>query len=514
MSPGLPFGMSFSMPLGLPLGVRVGRRTLKVLAKSGGPDVVTGIPVRSLGWIDDFFRSAKDHIFARSEDGVVILPPNQVYKANSTGIAIVAHMCAGGKAASIPGIAQEGRAQQVAAFVSDLRALYLGQPAEDGRAPYELVPYSFQYTRLPILGEIAVTYRCNNACVFCYAGCGTQSPGHGVPCAGVAARGCAGTVQALSGGHTRELSLAEVARIIRVFKDDAKIPFFSFTGGEPLLRTDLEEMIRLACRAGLQVNLITNGTLADRRRARSLYKAGLRTAQVSVESLDTETHDLLTARPGSFRETLRGIRCLQAAGISVQTNTTMTAVNGPDAARMPAFLKSLGVSRFAMNLFLPVAAANAGSESQDDPRVDALFIPYARAGAIIESVRMAARAEKMTFYWYSPIPHCHYNTIARGLGNKSCAAMDGLLSVSPTGEVLPCSSFPEPMGNLLSQDFRDVWFSPRAGYFKNKQYAPVECAGCPSFTACQAACPLYWRYAGTSEIRNPAAIAQENIVWK
>ena len=438
---------------------------------------------------------------------MVILPPNQVYKANSTGIAIVKHMCAGGKAASIPGIAQEERARQVAAFVSDLRALYLGQPAEGGRAPYELVPYTFQYTKLPILGEIAVTYRCNNACAFCYAGCGTQSPG-------LAARGRAGTVQALSGGRAREMSLAEIAQVIRVFKDDARIPFFSFTGGEPLLRADLEEMIRMARRAGLQVNLITNGTLADRRRARSLYKAGLRTAQVSVESHDAETHDLLTARRGSFQETLRGIRCLQAAGISVQTNTTMTAVNSPDAARMPAFLKSLGVSRFAMNLYLPVCVADAGGESRGDPRVDALFIPYSRAGAIIESVRLAARAERMTFYWYSPIPHCHYNTIARGLGNKSCAAMDGLLSVAPTGDVLPCSSFPEPMGNLLSQDFRDVWFSPRAGYFKNKQYAPVECAGCPSFAACQAACPLYWRYAGTSEIRNQASTVQENIVWK
>jgi radical SAM protein with 4Fe4S-binding SPASM domain len=81
--------------------------------------------------------------------------------------------------------------------------------------------------------------------------------------------------------------------------------------------------------------------------------------------------------------------------------------------------------------------------------------------------------------------------------------MDGLLSVSAAGDVLPCSSFPEPMGNLLAEDFRDVWFSPRARYFKCKEYAPEECAGCESFTACQAACPLYWRYAGTSEIRNP-----------
>jgi radical SAM protein with 4Fe4S-binding SPASM domain len=310
------------------------------------------------------------------------------------------------------------------------------------------------------------------------------------------------------------MSLAEIARVIRIFKDDARIPFFSFTGGEPLVREDLEEMIGLARRAGLEMNLITNGTRADRRRARSLFRAGLRTAQVSVESLDAETHDLLTGRHGSFQETLEGIRCLQSAGISVQTNTTMTAVNAPDAPRMPAFLKSLGVRRFAMNLYLPTCAADTGGADPGDSLIKALFVPYARAGAIIECVRAAARAEKITFYWYSPIPHCHYNTIARGLGNKSCAAMDGLLSVSPAGDVLPCSSYPESMGNLLTGDFREIWFSPQAGFFKNKRYAPAECAGCPSFTACQAACPLYWRYAGTSEVRNRAAVAQENSVWK
>jgi radical SAM protein with 4Fe4S-binding SPASM domain len=111
----------------------------------------------------------------------------------------------------------------------------------------------------------------------------------------------------------------------------------------------------------------------------------------------------------------------------------------------------------------------------------------------------------MTFYWYSPIPHCHYNTIAKGLGNKSCAAMDGLLSVSPSGDVLPCSSYPEPMGNLFETGFREIWFSARARHFKSKEYAPVECAGCGSFVACQAACPLYWRSVGTAEIRNPCA---------
>ena len=117
-----------------------------------------------------------------------------------------------------------------------------------------------------------------------------------------------------------------------------------------------------------------------------------------------------------------------------------------------------------MNLYLPPGATRI-----DRSLCGRSLRPLPRAGAIIESVRAAARAEGMTFYWYSPIPHCHYNTIAHGLGNKSCAAMDGLLSVSPSGDVLPCSSYPEPMGNLLTTGFREIWFSARARHLQEQE---------------------------------------------
>ncbi|MCE1207240.1 MAG: SPASM domain-containing protein, partial [Spirochaetia bacterium] len=81
-----------------------------------------------------------------------------------------------------------------------------------------------------------------------------------------------------------------------------------------------------------------------------------------------------------------------------------------------------------------------------------------------------------------------------GLGNKSCAALDGLISVAPDGAILPCSSWDEPVGNLLASSFQAVWFSEKAKTFKEKQHAPQTCRECSSFSACQGACPLYWRY--------------------
>jgi radical SAM protein with 4Fe4S-binding SPASM domain len=289
-----------------------------------------------------------------------------------------------------------------------------------------------------------------------------------------------------------------VRRVLQIFKDQARIPFFSFTGGEPLLRRDLETMIRFARRLGLRVNLITNGTLADRARARRLRRAGLGSAQVSVESPEEAVHDGLTGVRGSLRATLEGIRCLREAGVSVQTNTTLNRLNAATVEALPAFLAGLGVRRFSMNLFIP---AGRGLERGE------LFFPYSRTGAVVERVRRKARELGLEFSWYSPLPYCLFNPVARGLGNKSCAAVDGLLSVSPAGDVLPCSSYPEAIGNLLRQSFPEIWFSERARYFKQKRYAPAECSGCESFLACQGACPLYWSYAGTGELSSATAVS-------
>ncbi|MFP4382640.1 MAG: radical SAM protein [Spirochaetia bacterium] len=428
-----------------------------------------------LKWIDSYFSVIRKFLFIRPDDNVMILPPNRVIRLNETAAFLLNHMNSGGSVMDFPEITGGERGRDVGLFFSNLRALYensLDNP--DEALAVETVPYDFHFTELPVLGEIAVTYRCNNRCRFCYAGCGQQES-----------------------EKNGEMTLNQIKKIIRIFKDEAKIPFFSFTGGEPLLRTDLEKMISYAEGRDLRTNLVTNGTLADKGRAKSLYKAGLRTAQVSIEADTADLHDYLTGISGSFSDTVNGIKALQDAGISVQTNTTITRPNAGSVKTMPAFLSKLGINRFAMNLFIPTPEVNGNAEE--------LFLPYEQTGSLVEAAGDEARKNGLTFYWYSPTPHCFYNPIAKGRGNKSCAAMDGLLSVSPRGDVLPCSSYSMPMGNLLRTPFRDVWFSKEAAYFKNKEFAPPECKACGSFTACQGACPLYWDYAGKDILKKEVA---------
>lgn len=420
-----------------------------------------------LGWIYGFWSSLTPYAYARIEDEVVILPPNLVYKTNATGARLLDFIAHGGRFEDLPGFGP-GKAAEIGAFFKDLKAVYEGRPVS-----LERVAYDFAFNRLPILGELAVTYRCNNRCRFCYAGCGSK--------AGSLPPGYSGD----------ELDTAGMKRVIDIFKDEAKIPFFSFTGGEPLIRQDIEELAAYAYSRGLRVNLVTNGTLATPARAASLRASGITTAQVSLEAPTAPIHDSLCGAPGAFESSVAGIKAMLAAGISVQTNSTLTAVNRQALLEMPDFVADLGVKRMSMNLFIPVGSGENES---------GLFFPYAEAGVFIDEARKRARATGVDFFWYSPTPLCLYNPIARGLGNKSCAACDGLLSVSPSGEVLPCSSWSQSIGNILRDGFRTLWFSDKARFFKDKDYAPLACKACASFTACQAACPLYWRAVGCAEI--------------
>jgi len=268
------------------------------------------------------------------------------------------------------------------------------------------------------------------------------------------------------------------------------VPSVSFTGGEPLLREDIEDLIAAARRVGLRPNLITNATLADAERALRLRDAGLASAQVSLEGPTEAVHDGLTGVAGSFRSTLAGLDALRKADIHVHTNTTINAANAEHMEALVDFVAELGMERMSANLVIPSGRADR-----------TIQIPYSEIGRIVEAVRDRARQRGVEFLWYSPTPMCLFNPLAMGLGDKSCAACDGLLSISPCGDVLPCSSYPQPVGNLLEQSFAEVWNSAQAVFFRRKQQAPAECAGCEDFVACAGACPLYWSAMGVNELQ-------------
>ena len=321
---------------------------------------------------------------------------------------------------------------------------------------------------------MALTYRCNLTCGFCYAGCG---------------------VAGLPEGWSEDevMSDDEVCRVLEVIRRDARCPSVSFTGGEPTLRPGLPRLVRHAKGLGLKVNLISNGQRLDEERVQALAEAGLDSAQLSLEGPTEGLHDAIVGKPGAFERLWAGLERLRAHGVRVHTNTTLSRRNLGAAGGIVDLVADRGLERLTMNLVIPCGSAG----SQPD-----LGVSYREIGDHVLRLRARAEARGVELVWYSPLPLCLFNTIAHGLGNRGCAAADGLLHVGPGGDVLPCSSFghAESLGNLLREPFEQVWQSRAARFFRAKEMMPAGCESCPEAAACQGACVLYWREKGVAEL--------------
>ena len=431
-----------------------------------------------LDWIDEYVAHLRGYIFVREEDGLLIKVPNEAHKLNPSGVRVLKRLLAGEHIDTLwkhYGATKEVRADLYAFFIG-LKQVLQGCVNEHC-LPKGVVarPFTLGFNTLPVLSEVALSYRCNLACRFCYAGCSCRKE-----------------------ETSPKLTTDDARRILRIIREDAQVPSVSFTGGEPTLCDDLPDLIRFArYDLGMRVNLITNGSLVDAPLACLLAKAGLNSAQVSVESPLATIHDQLTQVPGSWAASLGGLHALRDAGIHVHTNTTLNQLNLKSALDMPAFVKAQGLERFSMNLIIPSEATKSAS---------ALFVRYRVVAEWLPRIQAAARDANVEFMWYSPTPVCIYNPVQHQLGNKGCAACDGLLSVSPTGDVLPCSSWSDPVGNLLSESFRSVWDSTRGRWLRDKRFAHDACTGCADFALCQGGCPLYWREFGDDELTEVANV--------
>ena len=466
-----------------------------------------GTELRHLDWIDQFVANVRPYIRVRLEDEVLIKMPMEVFQINRTGLKLLDRAMKGESiqeiAESVEARDHPERVEQIHRFFCDVRDLLSSRIGDGrGRSTTRVGRFEGSFTRYPVLSEIAVTYRCNLACTFCYAGCGTPdaTPGNAQaekyrsrwkfwrkPTWRRCCHCSRDPVQ-------HEMTAAEVLRVIDQIAIAGKVPSVSFTGGECTLRPELPEFIAHARRRGMRVNIITNGVICSSRTyVDQLVAAGLTSAQVSLEGPDADLHDALTQRPGSFAKTVRGIKNLRDAGLHVHINTTICEENAEHLERVIDLAKSLELPHVSMNQIIPTGTPNLARHQR-------LKMSYTRIGQYVMRAKQHADRVGMPFHWYSPTPFCIFNPVAHGLGNKGCAACDGLVHISPSGDMLPCSSFARGVGNVLEEGFERIWFAKDAEYYRKKAQAHLLCRICGHFSLCQGACTLYWSGMGYREL--------------
>ena len=310
-------------------------------------------------------------------------------------------------------------------------------------------------TSAPFRMDLALTYSCNNRCVHCYS----SSP-----------------------SERAELPTRSWRRVLRRLAD-LGVPNVVFTGGEPTLRPDLADLVREAERLGLVCGLVTNGRrLADRSLAESLVSAGLDYAQVTLESHRPEVHERITQVPGSWEETVAGIRNLADLGIYVDVNATLSTLNLGDVRELASLAADLGADAVSLNRLI---YSGRGLEVREwfEPS------PEETARAVEEMMDEAAELD-LEFRWYGVTRYCEMNPLESNAGLKFCSACTITMAIEPDGTVIPCQSYYHPLGNMLRDDWGSIWGHPLCEEIRKRRYAGEACGSCPLFSSCGGGCPL------------------------
>jgi radical SAM protein with 4Fe4S-binding SPASM domain len=317
----------------------------------------------------------------------------------------------------------------------------------DVDAPFSNRPSS------PYRMDLAITYRCQNDCSHCYNARPRSYP---------------------------EKPAAYWQRALDRIRD-LGIPHVVFTGGEPTLRNDLPALVAHAQKRGLIVGLNTNGRrLADRTLARGLADAGLDHVQITLESHDEAIHDAITGAPGAWRQTVNGIRNIIETNLYVMTNTTLLQSNHQSLDETLGFLAALGVPTVGLNaLIYSGRGANVGTGLAEED-----------LAPLLELARNRTTAAKQRLIWYTPTEYCRLDPVQMNLGVKGCTAALYNMCMEPDGAVIPCQSFYQPLGNLLSDPWDTIWNHPLAEALRERRMAPTRCTACKLLSECGGGCPL------------------------
>ncbi len=249
------------------------------------------------------------------------------------------------------------------------------------------------------------------------------------------------------------------------------------------MREDLPELLKYAQNKGMVTGLITNGRrLKDKVYVKILEESGLDFVQVTLESHRPKIHDLITATKGSWKETVTGIKNAVQSQIYVTTNTTLNKYNAQEFLETIDYVKELNVSAFGCNSLIYSGRANAASQE--------FALPVEALNELLPKIHDKAHQLKLKFLWYTPTQYCQLDPVQLGLGVKSCTAAMINMCVGPNGDVYPCQSYFESLGNILVDPWEKIWSHPLAAKIRNRAYVEPKCKDCPQLQVCGGGCPL------------------------
>ncbi len=344
-------------------------------------------------------------------------------------------------------------------------------PLRYGRSSKELPSHLLQFSsdKKPVM-VWNVTSRCNLRCVHCYASASQASP---------------------------ELDTGEGLEIVRQLADYGS-PVVLFSGGEPLMRADLPQLIEAAVKSGMRAVISTNGTLIDRDASLRLADLGLSYVGVSLDGLPA-VNDAFRGMEGAFDAALRGIYNAMHAGIKVGLRFTMNRRNIGELPKIFDLLQQEGIPRIC---FYHLVYTGRGKELMAEDlthpqKREVLDLIMDRTRSLIEGghpvevLTVDNHADGPYLYLRlqregSPRAEAALELLKMNAGNSSGL---GIGCINWDGEVYPDQFWRhQRLGSLRERPFAEIWDNPDNEFLmklKNKKdHVTGRCRDCRWLTVC------------------------------
>ncbi|MBF0566104.1 MAG: radical SAM protein [Nitrospirae bacterium] len=305
---------------------------------------------------------------------------------------------------------------------------------------------------VPYIVSWNLTGRCNLSCPHCYMDATKQS--------------------------TDELSTEEIFRVMDELGRIGKM-MLVLTGGEPMMREDVYDIVQHASQLGFIAVLGSNGTLLREEHLARLKDCGLRGIGVSIDSVEPAYHDSFRNFPGAWTLSVNSLRYAKSFGLETQVDVTITDENCGDLEKFIQLAVDLGAK--AINFFFLVCTGRATKS----------FISTENYEATLHSIASLIMAENRIMVRARCAPHIYRIMHQAGMhipaGTRGCLAGRAYMRIDNHGNVTPCPYMPTPLGNVRQTHLSGIWNGSgdlttlRNGTYKGRcaacEYTEI-CGGC------------------------------------
>jgi len=281
----------------------------------------------------------------------------------------------------------------------------------------------------PVHPVFEITSRCNLNCEHCHAR-GGESDG------------------------SDDLNTEEVKKfVIDSLTEVSDFKSLIFSGGEPLLREDLFELIAYSKKKGFYPIVATNATLITKEVAAKLKKAGNLGIAASIDSTKDEVHDSFRRVQGALKMAREGIANAAEEGMYVQINITASKINKDELPKLIALADDLRAHVILLYQFIPSGRGLETSEFElttEEFRNEILM-----ASSIQKDIHPVIAPVGLPEYWA-------LQNVLKNKGEKSdimrgCICGNGMFYIKPNGDVWPCAFVPVSGGNLKQNSAEKIW---------------------------------------------------------